>query len=94
MGNVDIRYRGKSKMTIRDKIADIIYDGGILTSYRDCADTIMAVLPDYEAQQTRVIELEAAYGEACDRIAELGAALRAIEDGVLATRAVLKGETK
>jgi hypothetical protein len=37
-------------------------------------------------QQARIKELEAAYGEACDRIAELGAALRAIEGGVVATR--------
>ena len=55
-------------MTIRDKIADIIYDGGILTSYRDCADTIMAALPDYEAQQKRIKELEMALLECREEI--------------------------
>jgi hypothetical protein len=67
-------------MTMRDKIAAIICDGKLqMITYEGIADAIIKALPDYEAQQKRIKELEAAYGEACDRIAELGAALRGCE---------------
>ena len=71
MGSVDIRYRGKPKMTIRDKIADIIQEGDLLLSYQayqEIADAIIAALPDYEAQQTRITELEAVLLRAEDTI--------------------------
>jgi hypothetical protein len=81
-------------MTITDKIADIIYNGGVLTSYQDCADTIMAALPDYEAQQARITELEAALRSIEKfRVGPIGQTVAERVMRELAAKA-LKGETK
>ena len=45
-------------MTMREKIAEIINEGELLLSYHGIADAIIAALPDYDAQQKRITELE------------------------------------
>ena len=50
-------------MTMRDKIAEVIREGeegALLLSYEAMADAIIDALPDYEAQQKRIKELESA----------------------------------
>ena len=47
-------------MIMREKIAEIIRGGELRLSYHGIADAIIAVLPDYDAQQARITELEAA----------------------------------
>ena len=45
-------------MSMRENIAEIIRDGELLLSYHGIADVIIAALPDYDAQQKRIKELE------------------------------------
>ena len=48
-------------MNTRDKIADIIRDGELqMITYQGIADAIVKALPDYDAQQARIKELESA----------------------------------
>jgi hypothetical protein len=97
MGSVDIQYRGKPKMTMRDKIAAIIRDGKLqMITYEGIADAIIKALPDYEAQQIRVIELEAALKAVIGMLDDPTGNdhVRDMRGATIIARAVLKGGAK
>jgi hypothetical protein len=50
---------GRRDMTMRDKIAQVLCETPTV-HYGKQADAIIAALPDYDAQQARIAELEAA----------------------------------
>jgi hypothetical protein len=85
-------------MTMRDKIAEVIREGeegALLLSYEAMADAIIAALPDYEAQQARITELEVALGEFArfaSRKDKNGASVPFGQSKLHAARAALKGE--
>ena len=87
------------KMTMRDDIARIILRCGQSCDFeRDTiftADAIMHSLPDYDAQQARITELEAALGEFArfaSRKDKNGASVPFGQSKLHAARAALKGE--
>jgi hypothetical protein len=88
----------RKDMSMRDKIAEIIREGeegALLLSYEAMADAIIAALPDYEAQQARIKELEAALGEFArfaSRKEKNGASVPFGQSKLHAARAALKGE--
>jgi hypothetical protein len=90
------------KMSIRDRIEDIIWDhcdDG--EAFMDAADAILAALPDYDKQQARIAELEAAlewyaaHVADCRKLGRDGDVARGKldRDGGSKSRAALKGET-
>ena len=84
-------------MTMRDKIAAIIRDGKLqMITYEGIADAIIKALPDYEAQQIRVIELEAALKAVIGMLDDPTGSehIRDMRGATIIARAVLKGGTK
>ena len=88
-------------MIMRDKIASTISknitleDGVFVGGFFDAADAIIKALPDYDVQQARITELEAALGEFArfaSRKDKNGASVPFGQSKLHAARAVLKGD--
>tara|TARA_R110000822_G_scaffold117605_1_gene249934 strand:- start:115 stop:402 length:288 start_codon:yes stop_codon:yes gene_type:complete len=95
MTTVNLLIEGKQDMSMRDKIADIIRDGELqMITYQGIADAIAEVLPDYDAQQARIAELEEALMVTEKALHVLGVKFDFYPVAALQARKALKGEIK
>jgi hypothetical protein len=85
-------------MSMRDKIASTISknitleDGVFVGGFFDAADAIIDILPDYDAQQARIKELEDALGHCIYEIERDGSRKSSMVRRAAFARTALKGE--